>query len=282
MKFSEGGRAERMRDRRLADIEKDYQRALARGKPDKVARAKREQRLADAYDDYAKRTGADRTQTRAAERDAEARLKAARRSPDKYSKPVSIIQGGDKPIETPKIDLPKVKTPKVGEDKPTRQSFSKAFAAARKSGAKTFMWNGGRYTTELEGEKKSVAPSTAKQPPSTSTKTGDGRGPIGAMVDNMLLMGRQVRVPPKSSSTPPQKPGNTAENPVGEFRRLTGSGPRYIPDTPFKVPKPSPLVRLYRHIQERGRASDPTLNKAKGGKIDGIAVRGKTRAKRKK
>jgi hypothetical protein len=257
LKFSEGGRAERMRDRRIADIEKDYQRALAKGKPDKVARAKREQRLADAYDDYAKRTGADRTQTRAAEKAAEARLKAARRSLDKYSRPVSILQDGDKPIETPRIDLPKVEIPKVGEDKPARQSFSQAFAAARKSDAKTFMWNGGRYTTELEGEKKSVAPSTAKKPAATPTKTSGGRGPIGVMVDDMLLMGRQVGVTPKSSS---------ATN-------------RELPPWVNREP---PIVKFVRNIRERGRAADPAINKAKGGKIDGIAVRGKTRAKRKK
>jgi hypothetical protein len=263
LKFSEGGRAERMRDRRIADIEKDYQRALAKGKPDKVARAKREQRLADAYDDYAKRTGADRTQTRAAEKAAEARLKAARRSPDKYSKPVSILQDGDKPIETPSIDLPKVEIPKVGEDKPARQSFSQAFAAARKSGAKTFMWNGKRFTTELEGEKKSVAPSTAKQPATTSTKTSGGRGPI---------TGRQVDVTPKSSSASSQK--SNVSNVTNTNKKM------YV--TPWDNIEPSSIVKLYRRIQERGRASDPTLNKAKGGKIDGIAVRGKTRAKRKK
>jgi hypothetical protein len=102
------------------------------------------------------------------------------------------------------------------------------------------------------------------------------------MVDDMLLMGRQVGVTPKSSSASSQKSNKTTKELVDEVYQLTDSGPKYIPDTPFKVPKPNPLVRLYRHIQERGRAADPTINKAKGGKIDGIAVRGKTRAKRKK
>lgn len=112
-KFSEGGRAERMRDRRMADIESDYKKALARGKSEKEARAKRAQREADARDDYAKRTGADRTETRAAEKAAEARLTATRRGVDKDIKPLSVTAEGSKPLATAKVDVPKVETPKV-------------------------------------------------------------------------------------------------------------------------------------------------------------------------
>ena len=36
-------------------------------------------------------------------------------------------------------------------------SFGSAFAAARKSGAKTFEWNGKSYTTQMKGEKKKAA-----------------------------------------------------------------------------------------------------------------------------
>jgi hypothetical protein len=78
--FKDGGRAESMRDRRMKDIEKDYKIALAKGKNEGVAKAKYEQRKADAADDYAKRTKGDRTATSAAERAAEASLKEARRT----------------------------------------------------------------------------------------------------------------------------------------------------------------------------------------------------------
>jgi hypothetical protein len=78
--FKEGGRAELLRDRRMKDIEKDYKIALAKGKNEGVAKAKYEQRKADAADDYAKRTNADRTATRAAEKASEATLKEARRT----------------------------------------------------------------------------------------------------------------------------------------------------------------------------------------------------------
>ena len=78
--FKDGGRAESMRDRRMKDIEKDYKAALAKGKNEDVAKAKYEQRKADAADDYAKRTKADRTTTKAGEKAAEAALTEARRT----------------------------------------------------------------------------------------------------------------------------------------------------------------------------------------------------------
>jgi hypothetical protein len=79
-KFSAGG-AQGRYERRMADIEKDYAKAAARktGKAAEVAEAKRQQRIADAKDDLAKRTGADRTATRAAEAAAESNLTKTRK-----------------------------------------------------------------------------------------------------------------------------------------------------------------------------------------------------------
>lgn len=79
-KFSAGG-AQGRYERRMADIEKDYAKAAARktGKAAEVAEAKRQQRIADAKDDLAKRTGADRTATRAAEKAAEGNLTKTRK-----------------------------------------------------------------------------------------------------------------------------------------------------------------------------------------------------------
>ena len=86
-KFSAGG-AQGRYERRMADIEKDYKKAAARktGKDAEVAEAKRQQRIADAKDDLAKRTGADRTATRAAERLAESNLTKTR----KYGAPKAV------------------------------------------------------------------------------------------------------------------------------------------------------------------------------------------------
>ena len=88
-KFSAGG-AQGRYDRRMADIEKDHAKAMARktGKAAEVAEAKRQQRIADAKDDLAKRTGADRTATRAAEKLAESNLTKTR----KYGAPKAVTK----------------------------------------------------------------------------------------------------------------------------------------------------------------------------------------------
>ena len=97
-KFSAGG-AQGRYDRRMADIEKDYQNAMKRktGRAAEVAAAKRDQRKADAEDDRAKRTGADRSATRAAERAAERNLKMTR----KYGAPKSVTTEAS--VSKPKI-----------------------------------------------------------------------------------------------------------------------------------------------------------------------------------
>jgi hypothetical protein len=106
--FKDGGRAELLRDRRMKDIEKDYKIALAKGKNEGVAKAKYEQRMADAADDYAKRTGADRTKTRAAEKAAEANLTKTRKygatkavTKDTDTSPVKSVTES---LSTPKMD----------------------------------------------------------------------------------------------------------------------------------------------------------------------------------
>ena len=97
-----------LRDRRMKDIEKDFKIALAKGKNEDVAKAKYEQRMADAADDYAKRTGADRTKTRAAEKAAEVNLTKTR----KYGAmktvtteaPESKVMDSLRAMATPKMD----------------------------------------------------------------------------------------------------------------------------------------------------------------------------------
>ena len=101
--FKDGGRAELLRDRRMKDIEKDYKIALAKGKNEGVAKAKYEQRKADAADDYAKRTKADRTATRAAEKASEAALTEARRT-----KGMSMLAQGEPKAVTTEASVAKV------------------------------------------------------------------------------------------------------------------------------------------------------------------------------
>jgi hypothetical protein len=150
-KFSEGG-AQGKYDRRMADIKKDFEKD-SRGKSGKaleVLAAKRAQRTADAEDDRAKRTGADRTATRAAEKAAEANLTRTRRFG--ADKPVAAAAPA-KTSEPAKASTPEpTKALEVAKAKP--QSFNEAFSAARKAGLKTFKWEGKpgtTFTTQMAG-----------------------------------------------------------------------------------------------------------------------------------
>ena len=258
MKFSKGGRAEAQRDRRLADIESDYQKALARGKSEKEARAKREQRLADARDDYAKRTGADRTETRAAERAAEARLSAARlsaarRSPDKDMKAVSVASDADKPATT-KVDLTaKVDTPSVSgkpAPKPVRRAARPAPKPAPKAAPKT----------------TASAPKAAPKPQVKPDSMASYRAAATRMASESPEVKRRVSQLLSGPITDPRKVvaretenRNTSRAQAEARRRVAALGL-----------KPA-------------RSKEPVSTRyAKGGKVDGAAVRGKTKGMRKK
>ena len=177
--FKEGGRADMLRDRRMKDIEKDYKIALAKGKNEGVAKAKYEQRMADAADDYAKRTKADRTATRAAEKASEATLKEAR-----STKGMSITRR-DMANDINKFFAGKDMTPKAAPAKAAEpaaakpSSFNAAFKAARKDlgAGKTFTYNGKSYTTNLAGEGRT---GTGTGRARTGTGTGTVRAPAAA------------------------------------------------------------------------------------------------------
>ena len=230
-KFSKGGRADAMRERRMADIEKDYQRALAKGKSEKEANAKRDQRIADAKDDYAKRTGADRTETRAAEKAAESRLTAARRSPDKDMKPLSVTTEGSKPLATAKVDMPKVKAPDLSTPAPKKAAPTPVRRAA--------------------------AP--AKKP------TPAGKVPAPRYGANFGAPSAKKNKEANATPTKRKGSGTFAQNQQGFFDQLGEE-----------------LMTPFRKIRAAGRADDKARGFAKGGKVDGAAIRGKTRAMRKK
>lgn len=260
-KFSEGGRAKARMDRRMADIEKDYRIALAKGKPDKVARAKRDQRIADAKDDYAKRTGGDRTETKAAEKAAERNLSAARRSMDKRTLPVSLTSEGSKSLAV-KVDMPKVKTPKVSVSKteaPKKQSFGSAFAAARRAGKSTFTWNGKSYTTAMKGESRKTPIPASTATPKAATKDKP------SYAANFGAPRAEVKSADKPKSVGRRMAERSAQRQQGQIDELINT---------FSAP--------FRSARARGAADDKARGYAKGGRVDGCAVRGKTRATRKK
>ena len=153
--YKDGGEVDRYKgklDRKKADIEKDYKKALSKGKNADVAKAKYEQRMADAADDYAKWTKGDRTTTKAAEKAAEKNLTMTRKFGARSSeglvakaesklsdKPASLSSTGDTPKQSIKADL-------------GNSSFASAFRAARNAGDKTFTWKGKSFTTAMAGE----------------------------------------------------------------------------------------------------------------------------------
>jgi hypothetical protein len=132
-KFSRGG-AQGMYDRRMADIEKDFKKNSAgkSGKALEVLEAKRMQRTADAEDDRAKRTGADRTATRAAERAAESNLTKTRKygAPQSVTKDPGPVAKVTESLSIPKMDSSIGKKPAAA--KPVQKSVQKPAATTPK------------------------------------------------------------------------------------------------------------------------------------------------------
>lgn len=149
--MKDGGEVDERMKRKTADIEKDYKIALAKGKNADIAKAKYEQRMADAKDDYAKWTKADRSETKAAEKAAEAALSEARKTKgmsvkmrdmraatpaavDKVEQAMNDTRMG----VTPKIEVPEAKMvaakakPKVA--KPPRPAVVDTKAPAQRMG----------------------------------------------------------------------------------------------------------------------------------------------------
>jgi len=127
-KFSAGG-AQGKYDRRMADIKKDFEKD-SKGKSGKaleVLAAKRAQRTADAEDDRAKRTGADRTSTRAAERAAESNLTKTR----KYGAPKSVST--EAPAAKVTDSLGAITAPKSGLATPAKKAEVKKTATTVKT-----------------------------------------------------------------------------------------------------------------------------------------------------
>jgi len=189
-KFSAGG-AQGRYDRRMADIDKDFAKD-SKGKSGRaleVLEAKRAQRTADAKDDLAKRTGADRTATRKAEYDAEKNLSRTRKF------------GADKPAAAPAATPDMVAqaravaaadAPEAAKAKP--QSFGAAFkeARARLGAGKTFTYNGKSFTTNIAGEgRKPVQKAAATPVKAASTPVKAASTPVKA-----------ASTPVKAASTP--------------------------------------------------------------------------------
>ena len=289
-KFATGGSAkyDAKIARKRADIESDYQKALKGGKNKDVAKAKYEQRMADADDDYAKWTGADRTKTRAAEKQSEATLSEARRTKGASIARRDRIVASDKGAPESSGVPSEIKTAKPKVDTGSL-SFGDAFKAARASGDKTFTWKGKSFTTQMAGESApgkrtapaakvnkpaapaAKAPATPAKAPATPASWTASSAPKyltrGQGAYEGPVVGRQVEAPaPASMNKPKSREQLLAEARANRAKTRT-----------------APQARA--QADESKRQADIAKAKAKGvwfakgGSIDGIARRGKTRCK---
>jgi hypothetical protein len=311
-KFSAGG-AQGRYDRRMADIEKDFKKAMARktGKDAEVAEAKRQQRIADAKDDLAKRTGADRTATRAAERTAESNLTKTRKygapkavtteasvsepkvatiaAPVKsgISTPASkpVVKKVNKPVQKPSAaDIARQKAKIGASNAPSDQGFSsksKVLGASNRSGT------------------------TGTGAPATGGTALRGRPMTGGLFSNLFTTsdayrksqeakygkakGGKIMKYAKGGSTPP-KPSDADRarskkhldelkklKPTAEEGKVAGSanrseGPGYKKGGKMATKFGAAMKK--KSADTKGRAM---MKFAKGGSIDGCAVKGKTK-----
>jgi len=307
-KFADGGseRYKARMDRKTADIEKDYKIALAKGKNADVAKAKYEQRMADAKDDFAKWTKADRTVTRAGESAAEAALKEARRTNGRSIQMRDTLEKVNKPLE-PKVDVAStLKSVDTGPKK--TPSFGEAFRAARAAGDKTFTWNGKSYAAKMAGEgAKKPAPKTATKPASSSPLgdfylnqypkiKGNAAGIKGVSIAESAAAQTKA-----GKSNLPATPVRATSKRDERFAPAASSGTRSQRDERFapKVPagtrsedtRTRPLLLVGDEARKANKGTIGGMKKggkvapkkmAKGGSVDGCAIRGKTRAPMKK
>lgn len=297
-KFAAGGSAkyDAKIARKRADIESDYQKALKSGKNKDVAKAKYEQRMADADDDYAKWTKADRTQTRAAEKKSEATLSEARRTKGASIARRDRIVASDKGAPESSGVPSEIKTAKPKVDTGSL-SFADAFKSARASGDKTFTWRGKSFTTQMKGDtapakvskpaakvnkpaapaaktpsapaaSKAVPAPAAKAPPTSWTTSNApkylqrGQGAYEGPV-----VGRQVE---SVAPTPQAKPGGRE----AALRASAANRAKTRTDTQAQA-----KAAEDKRQADIAKAKAKGVWFAKGGSIDGIAQRGKTRCK---
>ena len=227
--YKDGGEVDRYKgklDRKKADIEKDYKKALSKGKNADVAKAKYEQRMADAADDYAKWTKGDRTATKAAEKAAEKNLTMTRKFGARSSeglvakaeskladKATPLSSTGDTPKQNIKADL-------------GNSSFASAFRAARNAGDKTFTWKGKSFTTAMAGEGskrtgagKAAAPARRADASKAigSAPKSAASAPANAPVKNASAAG--VTATPAKAAPAKAAPAKAAQKPRDPFAK---------------------------------------------------------------
>jgi hypothetical protein len=137
--------------------------------------------------------------------------------------------------QQPPLPKPAPAKPAPAKPKPGSTDFSKAFAAARKAGERTFEWNGKKYTTALKGE--------------TTPKTS----PIAKM-ETAQTVRVQTKETPPIDATQKEKtnPIPTGENTFKE----TGENVR---ERQMNTPKTNKMSKLGEFMRKRNLAKADRL-----------------------
>ncbi|MEY4967161.1 MAG: lipid-A-disaccharide synthase, partial [Pseudomonadota bacterium] len=164
-------------------------KAMARktGRAAEVAKAKRDQRKADANDDLAKRTGADRSATRAAEKASERNLTMTRR----YGAPsaVKAVESESPIASSTSVDTSKLAA-RGNQAISDSRTFADAFRAARKDGNQPFTWRGKSYSTAMAGETK-AKPTSRAAASSASVAPAKREPPVASKLEEIVVVGRK-------------------------------------------------------------------------------------------
>ena len=186
-------------------------------------------------------------------------------------KPIDIDMKGLEEASRPTEGLPKADlASRVGPGKDyssgpssksapaKKQSFSQAFAAARKSGATTFKWNGGTYGTKLKGEdskpaaSKPAAAKPAAAKPTAATKTAVKTAP---KEDPMITVtGKRIRPNKPAASDPVSKTtvGKAINRGVGSIQSQMNTQSRNM--AKMREKNPDIFTRIMRGYAKGGKA----------------------------
>lgn len=169
-------------------------------------------------------------------------------------------------------------------------SFGSAFKAARSSGDKTFTWHGKSYSTKTAGDKpstpakraapaakpaasKPAASKPAAPAPAKRTEAPRSAGPMksgfkSAMGPSASSDFSNAKIPSRLNPANKSAPAKASRPSVADVTRTDIAG-RKVDLSPDKK----------RKLQEAINRSGARSGFAKGGSIDGCAVRGKTKAR---
>lgn len=213
----------------------------------------------------------------------------------RFGKDINVSTKDEAPVRK---SMTEAETKSVSEAKPGgakpmagRSSFGAAFAAARKAGDKTFTWRGKSFTTEMAGEKKSAPakPAGAAAPAKTQASPAKKAEPVTRASAFAALQEKSKPAPITSAGKAPRlldrgtKGATPPKRPMfGEDGRLAGTRSAATRAAKLEeIRKAAEAPGASKMAQDRYRMAKQTGMYAKGGKIDGAAIRGKTKIGRK-